>query len=772
MHPERWPRVESMFHDALRIPSTKRDAFARSECEGDECLYSEVTSLLRCHEAESLLDQGAGTIAAGWLLATTHELPSGSRIGPYEISGEIGRGGMGTVYRAKDTRLDRDIALKLVWQLGVGSPEHFPHFDREARAASALNHPNIITIHEVGSADGLPYIACEFVDGVTLRERLARGRMDVNEVISVGLQVAEALAVAHAAGIVHRDIKPENIMIRRDGLAKVLDFGVATLTGAGTAVGAARLAGTPRYMSSEQLRGAPADARSDVYSLGVVLYEMATGDRPRPAMTLAQLPSDLRDVVRRSVAADPAERYPSGSEMKAALEKVASGRRHRQRNLPNRLWLTLGALTILTAGLFAFLLSRPAVAPPSYYSAVPLTSEAGAQVCPSFSPDGKRVVFSWDGEGQDNFDIYVKQIGGGAPLRLTSDPRPDLSPAWSPDGRSIAFIRFSPDNTGEVLLMPSLGGRERRLAQVAAFYAGYRNLRMLAWSTDGKWLAVPDASTGVRSGLSLLSLETGEKRRLTDPPTTYDDFEPAFSPDGTHLAFVRCASAAAGDVYVLEMSHDMRVRGAPMRLTFDHRPNSSPVWTHDGRSLLFTRYDLPGRHSLWKITLSSPPRLAPVPISADNASALAISPRGDRLVYGRQTNNVNLWAVDVPAAESMVRARAVPRPWSISSREDATPSFSPDSRQVAFQSTRSGWSEIWTADRDGSHLRQLTDLKGAVAGFPHWSPDGKKIAFHSRQQSYARIFLLDLLVGRPMPLNYQAVIYESASTVNENISST
>jgi len=242
-------------------------------------------------------------------------------------------------------------------------------------------------------------------------------------------------------------------MIRRDGLVKVLDFGVATLTAAGTATSAAWVSGTPRYMSPEQLRGEPADTRSDVYSLGLTLYEMATGQKPSSTIAPTHAPSGLREILSRSIAPDPSQRYASGSEIRAALKKLSarrySGPRQRSRKI------AIGALAILSLCLLAFLLLRPA-STPSYYSAVPLTSEPGAQLCPSFAPDEDRVAFSWDGEKEDNFDIYVKRIGGGAPLRLTSDPRPDLSPAWSPDGRSIAFIRFSPDNTGEVLLVPAL----------------------------------------------------------------------------------------------------------------------------------------------------------------------------------------------------------------------------------------------------------------------------------------------------------------------------
>jgi TolB protein len=220
--------------------------------------------------------------------------------------------------------------------------------------------------------------------------------------------------------------------------------------------------------------------------------------------------------------------------------------------------------------------------------------------------------------------------------------------------------------------------------------------------------------------------------------------DPTFSPDMTRLAFVRHSGPSAGDVYVLDFSRELQPRGEPKRLTFDDRLTGSPAWMGDGRALLFTRYSMPGRHSLWRIILSNPPRMEPLPISADNAFALAISPRGDRLVYTRPINNTNIWAIDPLLAPSAKSAKQAPRPFIASTQQEGTPSFSPDGQQIAFQSWRTGSSEIWAVDRDGSHPRQLTELKGTVAGFPRWSPDGKKIVFHSRQQSNARLFLLDV----------------------------
>ena len=383
-----------------------------------------------------------------------------------------------------------------------------------------------------------------------------------------------------------------------------------------------------------------------------------------------------------------------------------------------------------------------------------------AQDCPSFAPDGERVAFSWDGEKQNNFDIYVKQSGSDTPLQLTSDPRPDLSPTWSPDGRAIAFVRVSSDRTAEVLTTPSLGGgTERRVAEVQASVDARRD-RFLSWSPDARWLVVSDASSiHARFGLYLLSVQTGEKRCLTSPPIGYDDFDPAFSPDMKHLAFARHSGPSVGDLFLLDLTPELNPRGKPQRLTFDNNLIRSPVWTRDGGALMFTRYNMmTGRQRLWRVELSNARKLEPVPIAADNASQLALSPRGDQLIYARETNtSSNIWGVELLDTESAKVARAGPQLFLSSSTGSSNPKFSPDGQHIAFQTGRSGWSEIWVADRDGSHPHQLTDLRGTVAGFPDWSPDGKKIVFHLRRQSTATVFVVDVRTGRASPLSYDAV---------------
>ena len=400
---------------------------------------------------------------------------------------------------------------------------------------------------------------------------------------------------------------------------------------------------------------------------------------------------------------------------------------------------------VLLIGVVAFFYFRGTSRSPAFYSSVPLTSYVGSEICPSFAPDGERVAFAWDGEKQDNFDIYVKQIGDGTLLRLTSDPKPDVSPAWSPDGRTIAFLRLNSDDKAEVLLIPSVAaGQARSLAAVTAPLTIYPRSKFIAWSPDSKWLMVSDGpSYGGVMGLFLLSVETGEKRRITLPPKEYNDYDPAFSLDMRHLAFVRYSEGgAASDLYTLQLSADLESRGSPERLTFYNRHAASPVWTSDGRAILFVRSEQAGNHNVWRIDLSGARKSEPVPLSADSSAVLDISRRGSRLVYTREISDINVWSVDLPPPKGRSSRSSSPKPWIGSTSEASNPQFSPDGQQVAFQSDSSGRGEIWISDRDGSNARQLTHMEALVSGFPRWSPNGKEIVFHSRPHGFAGLYLI------------------------------
>jgi Tol biopolymer transport system component len=428
-----------------------------------------------------------------------------------------------------------------------------------------------------------------------------------------------------------------------------------------------------------------------------------------------------------------------------SLEIPAAIRVPRESSLLNVIRWIAPVLLICVAAL-VFLHFRIGSQSPVFYSSIPLTSNVGSEICPSFAPDGERVAFAWDGEKQDNFDIYVKQIGDGTLLRLTIDPKPDLSPAWSPDGRTIAFLRLNSEERAEVLLIPSLApGPARSLGEVTAPLTMFPQARFISWSPDSKWLVVSDApSFGSVMGLFLLSVETGEKRRVTLPSKSYDDVDPAFSLDMRHIAFVRYVAGGtiASDLYVLNLSADLQPQGLPERITFYNGHAASPVWTSDGRAILFTRSEQPGNHSIWRINLSGARESEPVPVSADRTSALDISRRGDRLVYTRETSNTNIWAVDLPA-KGRSGGNISPRPSITSTVGAFNPQFSPDGQKIAFQSNTSGYGEIWICNRDGSHARQLTHMGAIVSGFPRWSPDGKKIIFHSRPKGIASLYLIN-----------------------------
>ncbi|MGH9938715.1 MAG: protein kinase domain-containing protein, partial [Blastocatellia bacterium] len=503
MTPEHWKQIARLFDEALELEPDRRADFLAEACAGDDALRREVETLLAARDdAGGFLSRDAIELEAAWLAAERTAIPSGQMIGHFEALEPLGAGAMGEVYLARDTRLERQVALKLLPARFTQDAQRLRRFEREARAASALNHPNIITVYETGVDGAYHFIAAEFVAGVTLRQRLAEGPLPLAEAIAVAAQIAAALDAAHAAGITHRDIKPENVMLRPDGVVKVLDFGIAKLaqssvpgqdapnhsTEQGTVIG------TPGYMSPEQARGLDVDARTDIFSLGVALYEMIAGHAPFRGATHADVivallerepeplsanspesPVELDEIIAKALAKDVTRRYQTAGELLTDLQAVksrqgetlrAQAAQSRIRAWPLRArWtgLVLAAVAMVGLILAGNLAWR-------YYQRIQEASDwsgssrlrvttpystrmgLGGQLSPpSFAPDGKRVVFSRGADGQSH--IIVKELDSGAELKLTDEPVRDYDPIWSPDGVRLAFISLRPGRS-EIRTLP------------------------------------------------------------------------------------------------------------------------------------------------------------------------------------------------------------------------------------------------------------------------------------------------------------------------------
>jgi len=411
-------------------------------------------------------------------------------------------------------------------------------------------------------------------------------------------------------------------------------------------------------------------------------------------------------------------------------------------------WMTLTAAVLAVGGVVAWSL-RPRPAPPPTQSmprGVPLTSYPGIERDPALAPDGNHVAFAWNGEKQDNFDIYIKLIGGGAPLRLTTHPAEDAGPAWSPDGRTIAFLRRLGSDRAELLLISALGGPEHKLAETRGDF----RFPSLAWSPDGRWLTVSHREgEDLAEGVFLVSAQTGEERRLTEPPRGHrGDLTPAFSPDGRTLAFSRFLGFSASEVYLLPLSAGLEPAGAARRLTADDRLARNPLWTRDGRHILYLAGPAESvtRQELRRIAVSGsrkPERVASV---EDDISQFSL---GRHLAYSRSTGDSNIWRAEIPPPGG---PPSVPRMFSSSTRPDFQPRYSPDGTKIAFGSLRSGPSEIWIAEADGSNPVQLTSFGGPLVGFMNWSPDGERLVFHARPEGQADLFEIPASGGAPKRL--------------------
>ncbi len=698
-------------------------------------------------------------------------LAPGSRLGPYEILTPLGAGGMGEVYRARDARLLREVAIKVLPAALAADAERLKRFEREARSASSLNHPNIVTIYDIGTADSVSYIAMELVRGEPLRSVLAEGGLPVRRLLQIGAQIADGLATAHASGIVHRDLKPENVMVTEDGLVKILDFGLAKLTQPEESGAAAAMAptvsgateegiilGTVGYMSPEQAVGGSLDYRSDQFSLGSILYEMATGRRafqrgsvpqtltaiiqeePGPiAASNPKIPAPVRWVIERCLAKRARDRYASTEDLArdlATLRDRLSEAASVAGILPavpaparwRPLWVTAAVVAILAVATWRLARSAASWQNPlegARFSR--LTDWEGSELDAAISADGKFVTFLSDRDGF--FDAWVGQVGSGNFLNLTKGQFPDLlneeirNVGFSDDDAHV-WIRVSRKSPFgalrkmDVWFVPTMGGPARPfLAEgTLAVWSPDRSRIVYHTPDPGDPLFVAD-----RNGAN-------PKRLFINKPGIHDHY-PAWSPDGRFIYFVR----GIPTTYDMDIWRIPSTGGEPERLTNHHALVAYPAWL-DARTLIYTATSDAGS----SLSVMDLEKRIPHRVSFGLEEYISVSATSDgRRLVGTVANPVrNLWTVPVSdhaAAESEARRFQVP------AVRAAAPRFGPD--YLLFLSSKGTSNGLWKF-KDGAATELWRQNEGSVVTAPAVSADGAQIALVARREGRSRLFVM------------------------------
>ncbi len=698
----------------------------------------------------------------------------GEILAHYRIVERLGEGGMGVVYSAHDSHLNRKVAIKLLRPEAMTDPERKRRFVREAQAASALNHPGIITVHDIDTAqrEGRPvdYMVMEYVEGKTL-DKAARGAR-FGELLKYAAQIADALAVAHQAGIVHRDLKPANIMVTDKSQVKVLDFGLAKLTEAvesdplaatrtaadpGHRTEEGKILGTIAYMSPEQAEGKKLDARSDIFSFGTVLYEMFTGrhpfhresrlstlsailnQEPKPVSEIApDTPPELEKIIARCLRKDPDRRAHHMTDVKLALEelkedwesgKTAAVRAPASPTGSRNLAIGVAAVLVAAAVGITWWATRThwATKGPTRLSVKQLTFDSGLNTDPALSPDGKLVAYASDRSGEGHLDIWLQQVATGEAVRLTRDPADDSEPAFSPDGSRIAF--HSGRDGGGVYSIPTLGGEPRLIAKQG---------RRPRFSPDGKQIAYM-VGRWFAGSIFLAPSTGGAPTQLQ--PSFGAALYPIWSPDGQYVLFLGARTMSPTidwfDWWVTPLAGGEPTKTEAVGIFIREKLNTGQLdlatnillapanWLGDEVFFSASQGDLT---DVWRLTLSPRTRRATGAQRVTFGTSMETKPwvaADGRMVFSNLTSTLNIWSLAIDAN----RGRATGEPQRLTHGAfDAHTSLSADGSKLVFVSTRSGNRDVWIKDLATGKETALT-VTPQPEEQPDFSADGTRVSY-------------------------------------------
>jgi serine/threonine protein kinase/Tol biopolymer transport system component len=816
MKPDRWLKIKEIFQAALERAPTERSDYVSQACAGDEEMRKEVESLMSSDgRSGTFLDAPAYEAAADLLVRRKSELKPGQTIAAYEILSFISRGGMGEVYLAQDRRLTRKVALKLLPAAFTKDDERLRRFEQEARAASALNHPNIITIYEILKVESNHLIATEFVEGETLRNRLAHSSLSLAESLHIAIQVADALAAAHKVGIVHRDIKPENIMLRPDGYVKVLDFGLAKLTEQSTSVasdeaptkqvrtGSGVIMGTAGYMSPEQARGKPVDARSDIFSLGAVIYEMVTGHKPfegeTPSDILAailkseppsiaelmpDLPPELVRIINKTLRKDREERYQVVKELLIDLRALKQDLEFQERMAPSRASAALktappaasttvetearsgfstiaDSLTIeikrhrIAAGILLLIVVSVLVGGgygiyrylrkmPVHFQTTKVTrlTNSGKVIDATLTPDGRYVVYTLSDARKQS--IWIRQVS-------TANDKVIVPPAdvgvfgitVSHDNNDLYYVIKQQLDKGTLYRVPVFGGTPTKITEWLD--------SAVTLSPDGKRMAFVRGSFPAEgeSALVVANLDgSGErvlakrKRPQAFAPIFFTG--PAWSPDGELITAAVNDVTGPSHVFAFDVRDGKETDLTPAGQPFFART----VWLPDMTGLLAIGGSGPAESQVWFVPYPAG-TLRQITNDLEQHRDLGLSAQADKFVTVTSSGLVNVWVAPNGEAE---KASQVPvGNLSFYGSYGNTVAWTPDGR-IVFVSNESSMVDLWIMDADGNNRKQLTSNAGKNV-CPVVSPDGHYIVFNSSRSGTAAIWRMNLDGSDPRQLS-------------------